>query len=202
LGRRIITNFEKETSTDNKIKALHPDLRHNSVYSGPQAFSTVLDWCVCSVLAKRAYHEMFRSFEIIPPRKSVLDCSKWGRFDGYEQQETMHSKTIKSHRLIQFLAICKANGVHTVWEACQRWPRLLTTTTVHRGITTSLFPEEMFEQNRRTVYEVQQREAAVSAMNLTFGLPDGIPAMIMAFAQDTRHSNPGPPSSPYLDHTR
>ncbi|KAJ1424115.1 hypothetical protein B484DRAFT_451648 [Ochromonadaceae sp. CCMP2298] len=126
-----------------------------------------------------------RVFTTIPPRKSVLDCSKWGRFDGCEQEETMHSMTIESHRLIQFLAICKANGVHTVWEACQRWPRLLTTTTVHRGITTSLFPEAMFEQNRRTVYEVQQREAAVSAMNLTFGLPDGIPAMIMAFAQDT-----------------
>ncbi|KAJ1411349.1 hypothetical protein B484DRAFT_435615, partial [Ochromonadaceae sp. CCMP2298] len=81
-----------------------------------------------------------------------------------------------------FLEICTANGVETIWDACQRWPRLLLA-KVDRGITTCLFPEALFEHNRRTAYERQQREAALSAAVLIFSVPNGVFATIVTFVQ-------------------
>eukprot|EP00601_Ochromonadales_sp_CCMP2298_P021837 CAMPEP_0173316430 /NCGR_PEP_ID=MMETSP1143-20121109/26498_1 /TAXON_ID=483371 /ORGANISM="non described non described, Strain CCMP2298" /LENGTH=268 /DNA_ID=CAMNT_0014259365 /DNA_START=63 /DNA_END=867 /DNA_ORIENTATION=- len=116
--------------------------------------------------------------------ESTLDCERWERFDDNTGVDWGNSEYIESQHLRHFLEICNANDVKTIWEACQRWPRLLST-TVRYGVTTCLFPEAMFEHNRRAAYD-KPSDANLSTAILAraFGLPDGVSALIRELAQD------------------
>jgi hypothetical protein len=123
--------------------------------------------------------------------ESVLNCEKWERNDIRNitswngQYDTEHLET---EHLRHFQSICEANGVATIWRACQRWPRLLST-TVHSGVYTCLFPQATLEQNQETynaVYGKYESDWASSQAMLTtaLGFPDDVLALIMVFARD------------------
>jgi hypothetical protein len=119
-------------------------------------------------------------------RESVLSCAKWERYDqGSREEPKGNAQYIESLKLNHFLAICKANKVKTIWQACQRWPRLLSTTPF-RNVDDSLFPEAVFEQNRHDVYHKHKGDWAVSQAVLAraFGLPDAASVIITSFAKE------------------
>ena len=91
---------------------------------------------------------------------------------------------VEKHFLDKFEKICSKNGVTTIWDACQRWPRLLSTTCLN-DVPTCLFPEAYFEQHRRAISKQQAGDRALSHAILSrrFGIPENITATIIAFAQ-------------------
>lgn len=110
-------------------------------------------------------------------RKSAPICciDKWEIFDQHNKFDEGNAKYMEFFRLKHFEMLCEAHDVDTIWQACNKWPRLF-----------QFFPEAEFEKKCRQALKKGEEKRRVTYPSLRRrGLPDVIIDVIIAFSMPT-----------------